>query len=159
MRGLLDLLVGQRHQPMGAGLAAPAAVRRGALAARGDLAVGVLGERADLVLGHVAGDDEDGVLRRVEALVIGERVLAVERLDLVHPADDRRAVGMMREQRGLHRLVELRGGIGVGAHAALLEHHVALGRDDLVGQDEIGHAVGLELHHRPADAPCATRWK
>ncbi len=62
------------------------------------------------------------------------------------PADDRRAIGMMREERRLHRLVELVGGIGIGAHPALFEHDIALGRDDLVGQDEAGHPVGLVIH-------------
>ena len=31
--------------------------------------------------------------------------------------------------------------------AALVQHHVALGRDRFVRQHEIGHAVGLERHH------------
>ena len=64
------------------------------------------------------------------------------------PADDRRSIGMVGEQGRLHRLVQLRVRIGVAMHAPLLHHHFALGRDDLVGQDEAGHAVGLELHHR-----------
>ena len=54
----------------------------------------------------------------------------------------------MGEQRGAHRLVELGGGVGVGAHPPLLAHHLALGGDDLVGEGQAGHAVGLELHHR-----------
>ena len=65
-----------------------------------DLAVGLLGETADLRRVGVAGDDEDRVLGRVEALVIGEGVGTIEALDLVLPADDRRAVGVMDEERG-----------------------------------------------------------
>ena len=106
-----------------------------------------LGEAARLLRLDVAGDDEDRVFRSIEARVIGERVLAPEALDLVAPADDRHAIGVMGEERGLHRLVELRAGIRVAMHAALLEHDVALGRDDLVGEHEAGHAVGLEGHH------------
>ena len=49
---------------------------------------------------------------------------------------------------GLHGLVELGAGVGVAMHAPLLHHHVALGRDDLVGEDEAGHAVGLIGHHQ-----------
>ena len=52
----------------------------------------------------------------------------------------------MGEERRLHRLAELRAGVGVAMHAPLLEHDVALGRDDLVGQHEAGHAVRLERH-------------
>ena len=58
----------------GLGLLRPRALGR--FAARFDLAVDVLRQRANLVLRHIARDDEDRVLRRVEALVIGERVLA-----------------------------------------------------------------------------------
>ena len=114
---------------------------------------------ARLVRLDVAGDDEDRVLRRVEARVIGERVLAPEPLDLVRPADDRRAVGMMGEQGRLHRLVELRAGVGVAMHAPLLQHHVALGRDDLVGERR-GRSCGRP--RTPSARPrcsLATRWK
>ena len=121
-------------------------LRFGVGAARADRAVIALGEDARLGRIDVAGDDQDRVLRRVEARVIGERVLAPESLDLVRPADDRRAVGMMGEQGRLHRLVELGAGIGVAMHAPLLQHHVALRRHHLVGQRQAGHAVGLELH-------------
>ena len=53
---------------------------------------------------------------------------------------------MIDEERGLHRLGELRAGIVVGAHAALLEHDFALGQDDRIGEHEAGHAIGLEGH-------------
>ena len=79
-------------------------------------------------------------------MVIGERVLALEALDLVSPADDRNSVGVMGEERRLDGFAELRARVGVAMHAPFLEHDVALGRDDRVGEDEPGHAVGLELH-------------
>ena len=53
---------------------------------------------------------------------------------------------MVGEERRLHRLAELRARVGVAMHPPLLEHHVALGRDDVVGQHEAGHPVGLERH-------------
>ena len=53
---------------------------------------------------------------------------------------------MVGEERRLNRLAELRAGVGVAMHAPFLEHDVALGRDDLVGQCQAGHPVGLELH-------------
>ncbi len=108
----------------------------------------LFGEPHRLLRLDVAGDDEDGVLRRIEAAVIGERVLAPQALDLVAPADHRHAVGVMGEDGGLHRLVQLRARVGVAMHAPLLQNHVALGGDDLVGEHEAGHAVGLVGHHQ-----------
>ena len=55
---------------------------------------------------------------------------------------------MMHEERSRHRLRELCGRIRLDAHAALFKHHVALGSDDGFLQQEVRHAVGLELHHR-----------
>ena len=52
----------------------------------------------------------------------------------------------MGEQGRLQRLVELRAGVVVDAHAALLEHDLALGTDHFVGEHQIGHAIGLEAH-------------
>ena len=53
----------------------------------------------------------------------------------------------MGEQRRRHRLAEQLVGVAVGAHAALLDDHVALRRHHVVVEGEAGHAVGLELHH------------
>ena len=146
---LLDLRVGDLDVAGGAriGLARPPPDR--ALAERRDAAVGGVGDAAHLVRLDVAGDDQDRVLGRVETPVVGERVVAIEALDLVHPADDRRAVGVAHEQRRRHRLRKLGRRIGLDPHAALLEHDVALGRDHRLVEDEAGHAVGLELHHGP----------
>ena len=44
----------------------------------GDLAVSRLGELLHLVRLDIASDDQERVIRRVEALVEGERILAVE---------------------------------------------------------------------------------
>ena len=38
-------------------------------------------------------------------------------------------------------------GIGIGAHTSLFDHDIALGVHNLVGQNEAGHAIGLEFHH------------
>ena len=78
----------------------------------------------------------------------GERVLPRQAFDLVLPPDDRRAIGVMREERRSDLLAELRGRVVVDAHLALLEHDVALGVHDRVGEREAGHAIGLESHHR-----------
>ena len=58
---------------------------------RRDLAEVLLDQRADLLGVGVAGDHQDRVVRRVEAAVEGERILAVELLDLLMPADHRAA--------------------------------------------------------------------
>ena len=143
---LLDLVVPHRHHAARDRRRLERADALRARAARLHPAIGFFRQRPRRLRLGVAGDDENGVLGRIEALVIGERVLALEVLDLVPPADDRDAVGMVGEQRRLHRLAELRARIGVAMHAPLLEHHVALGGDDVVGQHEPGHPVGLELH-------------
>ncbi len=106
------------------------AVQRGV---RLDLAEVLFGERLDPVRLDVAGDDQDGIVRRVEALVVGERILAVERLDFVLPADDGDAVGVVLIERGHHLLLQNAAGIVVDARAALFEDDIPLGRHVLLG--------------------------
>ncbi len=146
--GLLDFVVGDRHHPAcdGRRLERPDAL--GLPPARLDPPVSLFGERVGLLRIDIAGHHQDGVLGGIEALVIGERVLALQALDLMSPADDRNPVRMMGKERRLHRFAELRAGVAVAMHAPLLEHDVALGRDDVVGEGEAGHPVGLELHAR-----------
>ena len=143
---LLDLVVPHRHDAACDRRRLERADALRARAARLHPAIGLFRQRPRRLRLGVAGDHENGVLWRVEALVIGERVLALEPLDLVAPADDRNAVGVVSEQRRLHRLAELRAGVGVAMHPPLLEHDVPLGGDDFVGQHEPGHPVGLERH-------------
>ena len=54
----------------------------------------------------------------------------------------------MEIKRRIELLVKQRRGAVVDAHAALFDDDLALGRDDRVVDDEIGHAVGFELHHQ-----------
>ena len=111
-----------------------------------NLAVGLLGELLDLVGGDVAGDDQDGVVGRVEAAIEFERIFARELLDLVPPADDRPAIGMVEIERCIHLLGQARAGIVRDPHVLLFQHHLQLGLHHVVGQHQAGHAVGLELH-------------
>ena len=143
---LLDLVVGDRHQAARDRRRLRRAHALEVRPARLDPPVRLFGERQGLVGLDVARHHQNGVLGRIEALVIGERVLAFEALDLMPPADDRDPIRMMGEERRLDRFAELRAGVGVAMHASLLEHDVALGRDDVVGQGQARHAVGLELH-------------
>src|SRR5690606_18445298 len=89
-------------------------------------AIGFLRKRADFVGAHVAGDNQDGIVWGVMRPIEIERILPVERADLVLPADNRLAVGMIGEERGLRRLGQDRRRVAVGARTALLEHDVAL---------------------------------
>ena len=125
-----------------------ARMRGGGSARRGDLAVGLQGERLHLGLGDVAGDDDDGIVGRVVAVVPGDGVGAGEVRHLVRPADDRDAVVAVLEERGADRFAELGARIVVGAHAALFEDHLALGQERRVVDDEVRHAVGLVFHHQ-----------
>ena len=70
------------------------------------------------------------------------------------PADDRRAIGVARKECSLHGLVEFGRRIGLGAHPPLFEHDIALGRDDIGGQHQIGHPVGFVAHHRAQMFAC-----
>ena len=111
------------------------------------LAVGLLRQRADLLRRDVPGDDDDSVVGRVKAPVEVQRVLAVELLDLMPPADHGPAVGVIEVERGVHLLAEPRGGIVADPHVLLFQHDVELGADHVVGENQAGHAVSLELHH------------
>ena len=95
----------------------------------------------------VARDDEDRVVGRIEAPIESERILAIELLDLGFPADHRRSVRVIDEERRRHRLAELGSGHRIDAHAPLLEHHVALRAHHRGRQGEVAHPIGLEGHH------------
>ena len=73
---LFHLLVVDDDQPARDRRRLLRAMALGRRAARGDLAVMQLGQAPRFLRLGVAGDDHDGVFRRVEARVIGERVLA-----------------------------------------------------------------------------------
>ena len=53
---------------------------------------------------------------------------------------------MLREEGRLQGLAKLLGGVGIGAHPALLKNDIALGRNHFVGQNQIFHPVGLIVH-------------
>ncbi len=146
--GLLDSGVRQRH---GARRGRRRLLRTDAFfrdrRLRRDIGVVFLHQRADFSRLDVARDDQDRIVRRVEALVEGERILAVELLDLLVPADHRAAVGMVEIERGHDLLGQPRIRIVGDAHVEFFQHDVALGQHVLILEDETGHAVGLELHH------------
>jgi hypothetical protein len=107
----------------------------------------LLGELPHIVGLDIAGNHQDGVIRRVEASVKRQRILAIERLDFVLPADNGNAVRMVGVERGHHLLLQDAAGIVVDAGAALFEDDLALGVDVLLGEAKIGHAVGFHRHH------------
>ena len=109
--------------------------------------IGPLHHRADLLGVDVAGDHQRGVVRRIEALVERQRVLAVELLDFLAPADHGAAIGMIEIERRHDLLGQPRIRIVGDAHVEFFEHDVALRQHVFVLQDQAGHAVGLELHH------------
>ena len=115
---------------------------------RRDGTVIFLGQGLQLLGRDIAGDDQDGVVRRIVPAVEGQGVLGGQAFQLMLPADHRYAVGMVEIERRAHLLVEQRRRIVVGARPALLDNDVALGQDIGVGKHEIDHAVGLELHHQ-----------
>ena len=144
---LLDPGVGQRHRARRLLHRLSRPLARRDLGARGNLAVGLLRVGLDLVGRHVAGDNHDGVVRRVEAPVERQRIIAVEVFDLGPPADHRTAIGMIEIKRGVHLLGQAAVRIVGDPHVLLFEHDVEFGAHDLVGEHEAGDAIGLERHH------------
>src|SRR5690606_33798419 len=60
-----------------------------------DLAIGLLSKLSDRLDIHVTGNHQDRVVRHIVAVVELPQVLARETLDLMSPADDRPAIGMV----------------------------------------------------------------
>ena len=146
--GLLDAGVGQRHgaRRRRHRLLRPDALRRDR-GLRRDFAVGPSPPSGGFPWLDVAGDDQDGIVRRVEALVEGERILAVELFDFLAPADHRAAIGVVEIERGHDLLGQPRIRVVGDPHVEFFQHDVALRQHVLVLQDQPGHAVGLEFHH------------
>jgi hypothetical protein len=71
---------------------------------------------------------------------------AVNAAHFLGPADHRPAIRMGQVQRGAHLLAHQRLGLVLHPHAALFQHHVALGPDMGVRQVQIGQPVGFQLH-------------
>ena len=119
--------------------------------ARRDLAVGFLGELLDFVGGDVARDHQHRIIGRVPLIVEIDRILAIQLLDLMTPADHRTAI----------RMIEIQARPGVPRRASrpgLLATRLFCSSSTtlqfrphrLVGQLQAGHAIGLELHHHLA---------
>ena len=115
--------------------------------ARRDFAVGRFSVGLDLISGDIAGDNDDRVIRRVEAPVEGQGVVAGELFDFGPPADHRTAIRMVEVERRIHLLGQPAVGVIRYPHVLLFEHHVELGTHDLVGEHKAGDAVGFERHH------------
>jgi hypothetical protein len=111
------------------------------------LAVGLFGQGANLVGGHVAGHHQDRIVWRVEAAIELERAFAVELFDFMPPADHRPAIGVVQVERGIHLFAQPRRGIVGDPHVLLFQHDVELGPHHVVGERQPGHPVGLEFHH------------
>ena len=108
----------------------------------------LLGQRLDLFHGHVAGHHEDGVVGRVMLLVEGHRLVVGVLGDLLRPADDRAAVGVIEIERRAPLLAERAVRRILHHLPALLEHHVALREHALGGGVQVAHPVGFHAHHQ-----------
>src|ERR1700722_13387819 len=112
-----------------------------------DIAECPLHHGADIPGIDVAGDHQDRIVRRIETPVERQRVLAVELLDFVVPADHRTPVGMVQIERRHDLLGEPRLRVVGDPHVVFLKHDVALRQHVFILQDQAGHAVRLELHY------------
>ncbi len=107
--------------------------------------VGLLGELTHLAFRHVSCHDKDDVVRRIEALIEGERLGTVERLDIVGRAEQAAAVGVIGKARCTELLVEQKHRAHFLA-APLVQHGADLRLHVLVADLEVDHAVCLDLH-------------
>ena len=106
-----------------------------------------VGEPENLLGIDIADHHQHRVVRCIPAPIELARVVDGQVLEVVHPADDRRAV-RMRAERGGIELLEQRGTRPVvGAPAALLHHDLHLAREYLGLHRQVRHALGLELKH------------
>ena len=112
-----------------------------------DFAERALYQRANILGIDVAGNHQRGVVWGIEALVEGQRILAVELFDFLAPADDRPAIRVIEIERRHHLLGQPRLRVVGDPHVEFFEHDIALRQHVLVLQDQPGHAIGLEFHH------------
>ena len=54
---------------------------------------------------------------------------------------------MIEIERGIHLLAEPGRRIIRDPHILLFEHNIEFGANDVVGEHETGHPIGLERHH------------
>ena len=96
---------------------------------------------------EVAGDRDHDVVRDVVGAEEVEAGVDADLLDVALPADRRRAVGVRDEREREQRLDHLALRVVLAAHAALLEHDLALGVEHLGRDHEVPEALRLELDH------------
>ncbi len=118
--------------------------QRGTSSRAGTLPKSASRHGAHFVGRHIARDHQDRVVGRIVVHVEILRFDAADAANLIRPADHRAAIGMGKIQRGVDLFAHQRLRIVVDAHAALFQHHVALGAHVVIGKIEIGHAVGFE---------------
>ena len=98
--------------------------------------------------GDVAGDGDDGVVRRVVGLEERRDVLDRRGVEIVHRSDHRVLVGGIVERELVHRFVGAAVRLVVASLAALFLDGVALVVEVLLDDGERAHAVGFEEHRR-----------
>ena len=107
----------------------------------------LFGQREDLFVVDVTRDHHVGVVRDVPSVVPGFEVCGAHALQVVHPADDRPAIGVRLKGGSVHLLEELGRRFVVGAHAALFHDDLDFLRKLGWINIQVTHAVGLKLHH------------
>jgi hypothetical protein len=127
------------------GLGLRLAFRQGARGQRAEIALRQRDHRVSL---HIPRHHQGGVVGRIPVRVPVARILRGHVLQVIHPADDGAAVGM-RLVGGRHQaLIHDRLRLVVGTQPALFHHHLDLLGEQLVADDEVGHAVGFQLHRQ-----------
>src|SRR5262249_7406587 len=108
--------------------------------------VGLCCKRPRLCGADVAGNDDNSIVRSVEATIEPDRVVARELLHFVTPADHRLAVGMIEIKRCVDLLGQASARIVSHALVLLFKNNIALRQNDLIGERQAVYPVCFEFH-------------
>ena len=96
---------------------------------------------------HVADDDQHGVVGGVPLFVPGAQIVGLQRMQVVHVADDGGFIERFVPHFDVQRFPHFAGRAVVGAHPAFFADNVHFVVEGFVAEIEVDHAVGLHFQH------------
>ena len=112
-----------------------------------DVAVGFHDQLERAPLRHVTDYHDGRIVRRVVGVVEAAAVLGREAFDVLHPADRRPFVGVLRERRGPQDLADGAFHVVVDAIAAFVRDHFLLARHLRIPEHQLPHPLRFEPRH------------
>ena len=113
---------------------------------RGDVSVIFFNQRQRVLLIDVTDDNYGGVIGRVVGPIKLHRVLHRDVLDVAHPADGGPVIGMLGKRQSEQLLGHEAVHVVFDAQAALADDHPTLGLDGTLFDDQVLHALRLQLY-------------